>query len=83
MKIVRKQSETGKPVLGICNGAQILVETGLVPGLQGYKIGIALAPNRREKDGHILGTGFYNVFSHLRLSVDPPKVCLHQTPKKR
>src|SRR5215208_2855516 len=25
------QSESGKPILGICNGAQILVETGLVP----------------------------------------------------
>jgi phosphoribosylformylglycinamidine synthase subunit PurQ / glutaminase len=82
MKIVRKQSETGKPVLGICNGAQILVETGLVPGLQGYKIGMALAPNRREKDGHILGTGFYNVFSHLRLSVDPPKSAFTRHLKK-
>ena len=69
MKIIRQQSETGKPVLGICNGAQILVETGMVPGLEKYRIGLALAPNRREKDGHILGTGFYNVFAHLKTSV--------------
>ncbi|MDA0346522.1 MAG: phosphoribosylformylglycinamidine synthase I [Verrucomicrobia bacterium] len=68
MKIIRQQSETGKPVLGICNGAQILVETGLVPGLRDYRVGMALAPNRREKDGHILGTGFYNVFAHLRMN---------------
>jgi len=68
MKIVRQQSETGKPVLGICNGAQILVETGMVPGLKNYRVGMALAPNRREKDGHILGTGFYNVFAHLRMN---------------
>jgi phosphoribosylformylglycinamidine synthase subunit PurQ / glutaminase len=70
MRIIRQQSETGKPVLGICNGAQILVETGMVPGLEKYKIGLALAPNRREKDGHILGTGFYNVFANLKQSVD-------------
>ena len=71
MKIIRRQSESGKPVLGICNGAQVLVETGMVPGLKDYRIGLALAPNRREKDGHILGTGFYNVFAHLKMSGEP------------
>ncbi|MCZ6672056.1 MAG: phosphoribosylformylglycinamidine synthase I, partial [Verrucomicrobia bacterium] len=73
MKIIRKQSETGKPVLGICNGAQVLVETGMVPGLNKYRIGMALAPNRREKDGHILGTGFYNVFANLKMTTEPGK----------
>jgi phosphoribosylformylglycinamidine synthase subunit PurQ / glutaminase len=34
----------GKPVLGICNGAQVLVEAGLVPG--GGEIALALARNR-------------------------------------
>ncbi len=34
----------GKPVLGICNGAQVLVEAGLVPG--GGTIELALARNR-------------------------------------
>jgi len=37
------ESDKGKPVLGICNGAQILVESGLVPG--GGRIRFALAPN--------------------------------------
>src|SRR3990167_7643022 len=32
ISVLREQSEYGKPILGICNGAQILVETGLVPG---------------------------------------------------
>jgi phosphoribosylformylglycinamidine synthase I len=32
MQGIREQAEQGKPVLGICNGAQIIVETGLVPG---------------------------------------------------
>ena len=34
MREIKAQSELGKPILGICNGAQILVETGLVPGLR-------------------------------------------------
>ncbi len=32
MKTVKKMAEAGKPVLGICNGFQILVEAGLLPG---------------------------------------------------
>ncbi|MBT4291228.1 phosphoribosylformylglycinamidine synthase I, partial [bacterium] len=44
---LRTQSESGKPVLGICNGCQVLVEAGLVPGKSGNgKVEVALAPNR-------------------------------------
>jgi phosphoribosylformylglycinamidine synthase len=32
MKAVRKMAEDGKPVLGICNGFQVLIEAGLLPG---------------------------------------------------
>jgi phosphoribosylformylglycinamidine synthase subunit PurQ / glutaminase len=32
LNIVRKAAEEGKPVLGICNGFQILVEAGVLPG---------------------------------------------------
>ena len=39
-------TEQGKPVLGICNGAQVLVEAGLVPGLRPGEVEMALAPNR-------------------------------------
>ena len=36
----------GRPVLGICNGAQVLVEAGLVPDLGGRgRIEMGLAPN--------------------------------------
>ncbi|HPF36381.1 MAG TPA: phosphoribosylformylglycinamidine synthase subunit PurL [Candidatus Krumholzibacteria bacterium] len=37
----------GKPILGICNGCQVLVEAGLVPGRSGLgTVEVALAPNR-------------------------------------
>ncbi len=47
-------TQGGKPVLGICNGAQVLVEAGLVPGLRPGEVEMALAPNRpnpRERLG--------------------------------
>jgi len=38
MKHVKEMARDGKPVLGICNGFQILIEAGLLPG--------ALLPNK-------------------------------------
>lgn len=69
MKEIRKQAEKGKPILGICNGAQILVEAGMVPGLKNYQLGMALTDNKRIKEGHVLGTGYYNNWANLFLSV--------------
>jgi phosphoribosylformylglycinamidine synthase subunit PurQ / glutaminase len=43
------ESERGKPVLGICNGAQVLVEAGLVPGIRKGAVEMALAPNRAPR----------------------------------
>jgi phosphoribosylformylglycinamidine synthase len=45
MEIVAREAEAGKPVVGICNGAQILLETGLVPGLAPGEVQMALALN--------------------------------------
>ena len=42
--IIKDEAKKGKPVLGVCNGAQALVECGMIPGLQN-KIEMALAPN--------------------------------------
>ena len=67
--ILRTESRKGKPIFGICNGAQILVESGLVPGSQNNKTSIALADNKRLKNGSIIGTGYYNTWSNLKLSV--------------
>ncbi|MGM0431115.1 MAG: phosphoribosylformylglycinamidine synthase I [Spirochaetota bacterium] len=62
---LKAENEKGKPILGICNGAQILVETGIVPGIAGYRLGAALAPNRRVSNGTLQGTGFYNSWVHI------------------
>ena len=58
MKQISIESEKNKPVLGICNGAQILVESGLVPGFKNNQIGIALTDNKRVKK--LLGAGITN-----------------------
>lgn len=68
MQTIKQQSALGKPVLGICNGAQILVESGLVPGLEHNELSMALTDNKRIQQGHVLGTGFYNAWVNMRLS---------------
>ena len=68
MKQIRLEAEKGKPVLGICNGAQILVENGLVPGLTNYRVGIALTDNKRVQGGHVIGVGYYNTWANLKMS---------------
>lgn len=41
---IKEEAKKGKPVLGICNGCQVLIETGMIPGLKD-KVEMALAPN--------------------------------------
>lgn len=83
MQEIKAQSEKGKPILGICNGAQILVETGLVPGLENDKLAMVLTDNKRIADGKILGTGFYNAWVNMRVSDDYQRNAFtkHLTPK--
>jgi len=73
MTHLQAEAEAGKPVLGICNGAQILVEIGMIPGLENNRPGLALTDNRRIKDDHVLGTGYYNTWINLQLSIPPEK----------
>jgi phosphoribosylformylglycinamidine synthase I len=56
------QADAGKPVVGICNGAQVLVEAGLVPGVSPGSIDLALAPNRGQgRDGYYANWVFVKV----------------------
>ncbi|HEY7728839.1 MAG TPA: phosphoribosylformylglycinamidine synthase I [Candidatus Eisenbacteria bacterium] len=51
---IAAESARGKPVLGICNGAQVLVEAGLVPGFRPGRVEMALAPNRApRREGYL------------------------------
>lgn len=59
MEKILDEAKKGKPVLGICNGAQILVESGMVPGITLGKIEMALSPNKMERDKEIKRTGYY------------------------
>lgn len=54
VEIVGTAVGEGKPVMGICNGCQVLVEAGLIPGTRGEEVEMAVAPNRRFG-----GRGFY------------------------
>ncbi|MBI2208928.1 phosphoribosylformylglycinamidine synthase I [Candidatus Woesearchaeota archaeon] len=60
MGIIKEEAKKGKPVLGICNGAQVLVETGMIPGLKD-KVEMALAPNKNP-----LISGYYNVWVNIK-----------------
>ncbi|PCI36416.1 MAG: phosphoribosylformylglycinamidine synthase I [Thiotrichales bacterium] len=63
---LKLQADMGKPVLGICNGAQILLETGLVPGIADNRIMLALANNQRIANNQVIATGYYNAWVHIK-----------------
>jgi len=46
VKALLDAETAGKPILGICNGCQVLIEAGLVPGREPGRLEVALAPNR-------------------------------------
>jgi phosphoribosylformylglycinamidine synthase len=68
MTAVREGAAAGKPVLGICNGAQILLESGLAPELDGRvrtQAGFTRnAPLGKYRSTHV----------HVKLAV-PPERC--------
>ncbi len=63
----------GRPILGICNGAQVLVETGLVPGLEPGAVEVALAPNLMTREGRVVRRDYYCIWCHLALAVEPSR----------
>jgi len=70
MTPVREGAAAGKPVLGICNGAQILLESGLAPGLDGSlraQAGFTRnAPLGKYRSTHV----------HVKLAVAPDRCAI-------
>ncbi len=66
MDQIKKEVLMGKPLLGICNGAQILVEAGIVPGNKNFDTVVGLTENKRIQNNQIVGTGYYNTWCHVK-----------------
>jgi phosphoribosylformylglycinamidine synthase len=62
--VLAEEAARGKPVLGICNGAQVLVESGLVPA--GSRVELALARNRMPGR-----TGYHANWIYTRVEASP------------
>jgi len=61
MDTIGELASAGIPVLGICNGAQVLVESGFIPGIHWERVDLALAPNVMADRA-----GYYCAWTHLR-----------------
>jgi len=76
---LKEEAGKGKPILGICNGFQILVEAGLLPGRAEScaagkdSIDMALAQNVMVSGGKIVRRGYYCDWVNLR----------HEAPSRR
>lgn len=62
-----EEAAKGKPILGICNGAQVLVEGGFIPGLRPGDVELALATN--EMPGR---EGYFTQWSYLKVESKTP-----------
>lgn len=66
MDAIIEAAQTGKFVIGLCNGAQMLLETGLVPGTGALRRPTAaFAPNSSGR--------FRSVLVHVKLAGDPAR----------
>jgi phosphoribosylformylglycinamidine synthase I len=69
--VLTQQAEAGKPILGICNGAQILLETGLLPGLNPGKVEMALAHNYMTHNGKVVRRGHHCGWINMISEMEP------------
>jgi phosphoribosylformylglycinamidine synthase I len=58
MAAVRRHAEAGRPVLGICNGFQVLCEAGLLPGALRPNATLAFVCRQVEVEVHDTGTAW-------------------------
>jgi phosphoribosylformylglycinamidine synthase len=64
LDVLAEEAERGKPVLGICNGAQVLIEAGLVPGTRA--VDLALARNHMPDR-----SGYFARWIYVRVEESP------------
>ena len=74
--IIKKEAEHGKPVLGVCNGAQALVECGMIPGLKD-KVEMALAPNNNP-----FISGYYCTWVFIKSEQEKNKCAFTKSTEK-
>ncbi len=75
---IAEAAARGVPVLGVCNGAQVLVECGIVPAFDPGAVEVALAPNRMP-----VRHGYYCAWVHLRKGPAPCVFTEHIDPSAR
>lgn len=69
---MRKEAAKGKVIVGNCNGAQVLVESGLIP--LGDKLRLCLAHNAiRDNDGSWKSPGFLNEWVWITPACKPDR----------
>lgn len=62
LEVIKKKSEKGLPILGICNGFQILVEAGLLPGALVKNVKLEFSCKWLEMEVLNVKTPFTNLF---------------------
>ena len=58
LQALKQEATKGKVIVGVCNGAQVLIESGLIPLNDG--LNMSLARNVVEVEGESVATGFLN-----------------------
>lgn len=74
--VIRNEAKNGKPVLGICNGAQALVECAIIPGVKN-KVEMALAPNKNP-----FVSGYYCTWIYAKCEQDTKRCAFTKFTEK-
>ena len=63
VEVIKKKAQEGLPILGICNGFQILVEAGLLPGALVKNVKLQFSCKWLKMEVLNINTPFTNMFS--------------------
>ena len=82
MDALAQEAENGKPILGICNGAQVLLESGLLPGLHPGRVEMALAHNYMTRERRVVRRGHHCGWVNMRCEMEPERTPFTRFMKK-